>query len=494
MPGVVSFKNTLLYISADDASLRVLDSTVLPDGRSILSSAAGTKKKVYFLTSESPSTIEEYSFENKELKSLFQLPQSGKKIVLVRDHLYVLSRDGKSLFIVDLLSSFIETILIPFKAGAADFQFGDHGLVFTEMKEHRAVGFHLNEGFFPFQSLGSRVRLIGCADRRVVALNEADEVVSLEELGNFQPRPSHPDGLLRPFTRVDGASIVLVDRDNLLLPLMLSPFGKENQESSIELPLHVVLTDAICISPSPPDKDEDEELCPTCFCEMDDGGLALDCGHCFHQDCLEMWVKNWESFKEKGGHIVFTNAYCPSGCKHLIRHGLIPQSERIGSLYKEVRDRKELLLKSSYPDKTSDDLLFYICGKCEKPFFGGLKVCFRMLGAEPPNRPEDLLCDDCEPFSCPNHKKSFLVYKCAYCCNPATERSFGTHYLCDRCNQRWEKSIDPIECEPSKCPFKGVHGKTDGRPTPVGCLPCLIEAGAVLVEQIEPAEEKVEAE
>ncbi|EPY37249.1 hypothetical protein STCU_00048 [Strigomonas culicis] len=193
----------------------------------------------------------------------------------------------------------------------------------------------------------------------------------------------------------------------------------------------------------------------------------------FHKDCVDQWVSSWDKYKEKAEHVVFTNAVCPAGCKRLVRHPLIPQSKAIGALFGKVSRMTPGILKLMDPAKVDDDVLFYMCHSCGEPFFGGEKVCFRMLSSEPSKKPEELLCELCQrDFSCPSHKRDFVVYKCKFCCNPATNRSFATRYICDRCDKRWEKQEpDVIPCGgPASCPLGGKHKEGC---YPLGCLACL---------------------
>jgi len=70
-----------------------------------------------------------------------------------------------------------------------------------------------------------------------------------------------------------------------------------------------------------------------------------------------------------------------------------------------------------------DILAFYLCCKCQKPFFGGKKDCQLDLEDEKLQNPFELVCPGCCGIKfegCKKHGSEYLEYKCRFCCNIAT--------------------------------------------------------------------------
>lgn len=480
MLGVSSVENSLVVFSVSTGALQASQSiTVCSPSDYVVSSACGIKDHVYYAVSSSKTIVHKCLVKHETTGiTVFEWPSPIQKMLYVKDRLYALSECGRQLFIADLLAVVVESISLPDGVNAVGFQPADHGFVFLTTTGS-LVCFHFNDGFsypvFPPGLPSEGVQLLGSAKlRAIVRFPSTGKVVAVSECGSVEAMTGEPFHKLDAPFIIKNDILIKIDDTGRMLHSASSSLCVGRKESAA--PLSVSLTH---------DCDEDEVLCPLCFCEVEEDGLTLDCGHSFHLECVEAWVKNWEAFKSKGEHIVFTNAYCPSGCKHLVRHSALPCSQKFGSLFSTVSSMKSELLATQYSSKTEDELLFYLCARCEKPFFGGEKVCFRMLTFEPVKEPSELVCDDCLPFSCPTHGKAFVQYTCRYCCNPATERSFGTRYLCSRCNARWEK-VEPevLPCVKADCPFAGNH------PDP-GCLLCLLHSG-LCVDKVVPAPTKVE--
>jgi hypothetical protein len=63
-------------------------------------------------------------------------------------------------------------------------------------------------------------------------------------------------------------------------------------------------------------------------------------------------------------------------------------------------------------------LSYYLCFKCKKPYFGGLKECGNNLEADGAFKPEELVCGGCASkdlggkADCPVHKADYIEFKC----------------------------------------------------------------------------------
>ena len=178
-----------------------------------------------------------------------------------------------------------------------------------------------------------------------------------------------------------------------------------------------------------------------------------------------------------GEHIAFNRAKCPAGCGGWVRHPTIfPRWSAVVLRHKEVQAIiREALAHLKDPTKTADDILCYVCHKCERPFAGGTRQCPRMMAGEPTKDPSELLCDECRPCcACAAHGRAFAIDKCRWCCNPATNLCFGCYRVCDRCDKEWESGKLPTEkpCNGvGHCPLGGAHSKSGS--FPIGCWVCL---------------------
>ena len=106
---------------------------------------------------------------------------------------------------------------------------------------------------------------------------------------------------------------------------------------------------------------------------------------------------------------------------------------------------------------------FYMCSKCEKPYFGGLIDCEQELAREDTTRREDLMCRPCliKEMSvgsniCRNgHGADFMDWKCMYCCSVALFNCGGTRWFCDRCHNEGGRTLR--DCKGTNCPLKIHH-------------------------------------
>ena len=70
---------------------------------------------------------------------------------------------------------------------------------------------------------------------------------------------------------------------------------------------------------------------------------------------------------------------------------------------------------------------FFMCSKCDDPYFGGLIDCEQEMGLEDKMKKEDLMCATCRVKGmsvgsniCNNgHGAEFIDWKCMYCCSVA---------------------------------------------------------------------------
>lgn len=230
-----------------------------------------------------------------------------------------------------------------------------------------------------------------------------------------------------------------------------------------------------------------DATCAICFDDLDptDGSVVtLDCGHQFHKDCVGMALAAAEKYLPKGHRILFNMAQCPSGCGCLIRHPLLAETARIADRYSKVVADVEPRAQLEYPNEKAEHVLgsylHYVCGTCGEPYWGGNKDCAAMMSGEADCDPKSLVCERCNTdFVCPTHQREFVVYKCAYCCNPATHFSIGRLRLCDACVDGKRKrpllgDDAAAACDADACPFAAAMPMPHrNEQLAVGCWACL---------------------
>ncbi|KAL7706111.1 RING-like zinc finger protein [Lotmaria passim] len=441
----------------EDGSLKLVEKASISGG--MVSAASAGNDVLYYVSKSAPLSLCRWSFAKGKSEVVQDLVRPHGKVFFHRNKVFCIPLSDSGVDVYDPLCNAVE--VLPIHYCIKWVEPADHGFVFRTVCD-RTFGFDFTNGltevtggsqitsFLGHYKRYAVVRVQDGSEERTAGVTEAGDIVAL---GVELPSTA--------FAECDGA-VLHVDGTEIL--------SSKGQRAAAPFA-------GLQLTASP--ASEEEVVCSICLCEFDgEDGVTLDCGHLFHKDCIAQWVSTWQDFAAKGEHVAFTHAVCASGCKCLIRHPLIPQSGRIAELFREVTMNKNALLPQFGATETDEDLLFYMCGKCGKAFYGGERVCSRMQGREPSSSPSDLICDTCLAGAHGGCTTFVPVFKCRYCCNPATQRSFGTRYLCERCNARWDTSEpSTIPCPGSdKCPFDGNH--EEGKGGFIGCLLCSCVANA----------------
>ncbi|KPI84348.1 hypothetical protein ABL78_6603 [Leptomonas seymouri] len=434
-----------------EGNLNAVKRASIPGG--VICAASAGDDVLYYIPRSAPSSLCRWSLAKGEGQVVQDLSCHHSRMFFHRNKVFCAPLDDCGVSVYDPLCNVVENL--PIRYRIRFIEPADYGFVFrTACNE--TFGYDFSNGstkvtngsqiksFLGHYKRYAVVRLQEGRGERVAGVTEAGDIVALNVELPDAAFAECDDALLH----MDGGEIV------------------SSKGERVAAPLHGLVLTA---SPAT----EEEVSCGICLCEFDgEDGVTLDCGHLFHRECVDQWVSTWMDFAAKGEHIAFTHAVCASGCRYLIRHPLIPQSKRIAELHCEVMAKKMALLPQFEATKTDEDLLYYICAKCGGAFYGGERVCPRMQGGEPSSSPDDLICDTCLAGAHEGCDTFAPVFKCRYCCNPATQRSFGTRYMCDRCSARWGTSEPaPIPCPGSGgCPFDGHH--EGGKCGFAGCLLC----------------------
>lgn len=197
-----------------------------------------------------------------------------------------------------------------------------------------------------------------------------------------------------------------------------------------------------------------DEFC--CCCWTDSLGAApsitLRCGHTLHAHCVQQQVeRGWPD-----GPIQFGFMECPA-CRQDMHHSLIDKElEPRFKLRKQVRRMAVEIAQAEHggaeavrllADAAGEDVetyasrqsVFKQCWECKSPFFFAAAHC----GGEAPALEEDregIICRECEARNaavetCDRHGTDHLMWKCRYCCTPATYECFGYAHFCNNCHE-----------------------------------------------------------
>ncbi|PWV10468.1 hypothetical protein C3747_69g107 [Trypanosoma cruzi] len=311
--------------------------------------ACFTVEEFYFVERDSPLLLRRWrvSLDCKE----YALPGPAQNVLVHRQKVYCCGKD--SLFVFDPLSEEFETLEL--QRGVSDLEALDHGFVFLDVNQE-IYAYQFNQYPRKVELTRRGIRLLGRYGQYVVVLLDSSQIVCVNEKGEVReeilsytftkPFISLSSGAL--LTVNEGGKICLYARDTTT-PIVSELQGTEPKLLSV---------------PSA----QPEDSCLICFCDFEEGGgVTLDCGHRFHRDCLAEFSSRADGFRAKGEHVVFTYAVCPGGCGSQIRHAAAPLSEYMGRLRREINLDAENRLREM-KNKTVEELLYYICCRCEKTF------------------------------------------------------------------------------------------------------------------------------
>ena len=219
--------------------------------------------------------------------------------------------------------------------------------------------------------------------------------------------------------------------------------------------------------------------CAICFESFDDAeSITLTCGHRWHTDCVKQQLR---SAKPNTSQRLLFSGYRCAKCKAFCDH---PELRDLTRKTDELRERVDALveeqLKADLPaawegarhdrdakarllDEGRRNYAFYLCAGCDEPYFGGTVECADEQQGEL-IASEDRLCPACSPRAqkiCqhPFEHGAYHVWKCRYCCNPATFLCYGNVHFCKACHDR-NPNVQPIPCSGERCTFPKSRGQT----------------------------------
>jgi len=120
--------------------------------------------------------------------------------------------------------------------------------------------------------------------------------------------------------------------------------------------------------------------------------------------------------------------------------------------------------------------LFFMCHTCKKPYCGGRRDCQAAAEEnEEDFNPEELVCGPCSiaagGHECRIHGKTYIEWKCKYCCNTACWFCWGTTHMCNSCHSASNRNQQGKRCAGRDCPLKIPH-PPPGTEFCLGCSLC----------------------
>ncbi|KAI6656385.1 hypothetical protein LOD99_1184 [Oopsacas minuta] len=235
-------------------------------------------------------------------------------------------------------------------------------------------------------------------------------------------------------------------------------------------------------------KQDGEDMCMVCYTDSLSAApsVQLKCGHVFHFHCAR---KSLES-KWNGPRILFRFLFC-SICQTSPLEA--PQLEKLFrpmmTLYDKVMQKARMRLeyenkssvealtneKSKFYQKPGDYALdrytYYVCFKCNEPYYGGEARCLDVANVSDEYDPSELVCGGCSNVTqaqiCPKHGTDYLEYKCRYCCSIATYFCFGTTHFCSPCHDDVGRVTGIPKDELPSCPVGPRAMPQDGDECPL---------------------------
>eukprot|EP01084_Bolivina_argentea_P260596 440128_1 len=195
-----------------------------------------------------------------------------------------------------------------------------------------------------------------------------------------------------------------------------------------------------------------EDMCSICLDATSNSrqSIKLECSHLFHEDCvISIYQINTYDFEQNGKHISFSHFMCPL-CKQSMKHSKLRQfnielkilKKRIAEIgemrlkYDKLLNDNENLEKSKLLELIMQKYTFYLCNKCNKPYYGGKMEC---IVNDVDYHTEVKLCPKCCSIKhndafCSKHGDEYILWKCRFCCNIGIYFCWGNSHFCAGCH------------------------------------------------------------
>ena len=235
--------------------------------------------------------------------------------------------------------------------------------------------------------------------------------------------------------------------------------------------------------------------CQVCFEKLSSSPIViLSCNHYIHYYCIIKKLKEGENLY--GKKLDFNFIKCPV-CETIFECPSIPEIQKQIEKYKKLYIKVTILIeqriiynKIDIDNKNPfDTFIFYICFKCNNPYFAGINKNKNKYNNNLYNQfysnKEDFLCGkDSFLYNakgeslCKIHGYKYIEYKCKFCCKIASRFCSQTHF-CEECysnrNLLNEEICQIKECNKDVCEFSGMHAP-NGIEYCLGCFLCRLES------------------
>lgn len=242
-----------------------------------------------------------------------------------------------------------------------------------------------------------------------------------------------------------------------------------------------------------------EDYCNICWVEdlASQPSVDIGCGHIFHFKCITERIS--KGFPTP--YISFSHIECPL-CHKRISHPRVSLGDMPAlELAMKRQGVQRLALEGLLDDPALKEggefhgrnedfaihkMAFYKCDRCNRPFYGGLKVCDPGAGNAEVQEVDraDKVCTSCADVNhnCDKHGTEYLAFKCRFCCSPSTFFCGGKAHFCTPCHDIAGQKVDfsdwstlwsgVLACPgPEQCPLEGLH-PPNGEEACLGCAMC----------------------
>jgi hypothetical protein len=223
--------------------------------------------------------------------------------------------------------------------------------------------------------------------------------------------------------------------------------------------------------------------------------ITLTCGHRWHLDCIKQQLEHARPNPAK--RLVFTGCTCAKCGTVCSDH---PQLQHVARQVDSLRLRVQALIQEQVGveiennendgqnNTTNQELLdrawkkyaFYLCANCQEPYFGGTIECADQVDGEIIDA-KDRLCETCRETATRHSSgdgiiicrhvaqhRSFLVWKCRYCCRPANFVCYGNVHFCESCHERNTKRVQQQQDRQRQQQYPAATAA----PPPLEPIPC----------------------
>ena len=226
--------------------------------------------------------------------------------------------------------------------------------------------------------------------------------------------------------------------------------------------------------------------------------LTLTCGHRWHYACLAQQLQTAQPVASQ--RLLFSGCQCAK-CGQICEHERLQHLTRTTDALRAAVDAllqpqlavdEPALFRQAQEASATDPTIwtkvlqdarrkyaFYLCAHCRQPFFGGTVACADQQNDDQNNN-QPRLCNSCTPETqtiCrdPAAHGGHLIWKCHYCCRPASHICYGRVHFCSACHARHSQQVQQQQQQQqsqSQQSATSSSPSSSNTPPPLGPIPC----------------------